>query len=438
MGHLKLKYGLDELPSIVDLIFLGLQWFVITVPTVIIMVNVVAGLHFTNPVGQTIYIQKIFFVTGVSFLIQLLWGHRLPLVMGPSTILLVGITVSRSSSISAIYTAVAIGGLVLFIISAAGLFNKLKSLFTAPVVATILILVAFTLTPTISNLITSSSAPELALSNISFALIFVLCIFAVNRCVSGFWKSTLIMWALIAGIVVYLLLFPESFAVAQVADTGIIAGFFSNMNLNWSIDPGVIIAFLICFLALSINDLGSIYSVGGMLKPDNMSKRVSRGLSWTGILNFFSGLLGTIGPVNFSMSPGVIVSTGCASRFSLIPAGVILVSMSFMPAVIALMGAIPQVVVGGILLYIMCSQLAAGLSMVTQSEKGFNFEKGLVIGFPLMLSIIISFLPNSVLDTFPAVLRPILGNGFVVGVLVVLIMEHLIFKKKDGSQQAKE
>lgn len=180
-------------------------------------------------------------------MIQLLWGHRLPLVMGPSTILLVGITVSRSSSISAIYTAVAIGGLVLFIISAAGLFNKLKSLFTAPVVATILILVAFTLTPTISNLITSSSAPELALSNISFALIFVLCIFAVNRCVSGFWKSTLIMWALIAGIVVYLLLFPESFAVAQVADTGIIAGFFSNMNLNWSIDPGVIIAFLICF-----------------------------------------------------------------------------------------------------------------------------------------------------------------------------------------------
>jgi xanthine/uracil permease len=110
MGHLKLKYGLDELPSIVDLIFLGLQWFVITVPTVIIMGNVVAGLHFTNPVGQTIYIQKIFFVTGVSFLIQLLWGHRLPLVMGPSTILLVGITVSRSSSISAIYTAVAIGG----------------------------------------------------------------------------------------------------------------------------------------------------------------------------------------------------------------------------------------------------------------------------------------------------------------------------------------
>ena len=437
MEQLKLKYGLDEVPPIVDLIFLGLQWFVITVPTLIIMGNVVAALHFGNPVDQTIYIQKVFFMTGVSFLIQLLWGHQLPLVMGPSSVLLVGITVSRSSSISDIYTAIAIGGLVLFIISAAGLFNKIKNLFTAPVVATILILVAFTLTPTILNLITSPSAPELALLNLLFALIFVLCIFAVNRYVTGFWKSTLIMWALIIGTVVYLLLFPESFAMAKVADTGIIAGFFSSMNFNWSFDPGVIIAFLICFLALSINDLGSIYSVGGMLKPDHMPKRVTRGLSWTGILNFFSGLLGVIGPVNYSMSPGVIASTGCASRFSLIPAGVILVGISFMPPVIALMGAIPQVVVGGILLYVMCSQLAAGLSMVTQSEEGFTFEKGLVIGLPLMLSIIISFLPNSVLNTFPAVLRPILGNGFVVGVIVVLIMEHLIFREKAGSHQAK-
>ena len=52
-----------------------------------------------------------------------------------------------------------------------------------------------------------------------------------------------------------------------------------------------------------------------------------------------------------------------------------------------------------------------------------------------MLSIIISFLPNSIVNIFPVILRPILGNGFVVGVLAVLIMEHLIFKEKPGSYQ---
>ncbi|MGB4503370.1 MAG: solute carrier family 23 protein, partial [Syntrophaceticus sp.] len=337
--------------------------------------------------------------------------------------------------LSAIYTAIAIGGLVLFVLSAAGLFNYLKKLFTAPVIATILILVAFTLTPMILNLITSSTEPGLALPNLVFALVFVLSIFAVSRHVSGFWQSTLIMWALIVGTVVYILLFPQGFEVVKGANTGIIAGFFQNMNFKLSFEPGVIISFLVCFLALSINDLGSIYSVGGLLKPDQMPKRVTRGLSLTGILNFLSGLFGVIGPVNFSLSPGVIASTGCASRFTLIPAGVILLGMSFMPPVIAFMGGIPQVVVGSILLYIMCSQLAAGLIMATDSEEGFNFEKGLVMGLPLMLSIVISFLPDGIVSTFPVVLRPILGNGFVVGVLAVLIMEHLIFREKAGSHQ---
>ncbi|NMD42305.1 MAG: purine/pyrimidine permease, partial [Firmicutes bacterium] len=146
-------------------------------------------------------------------------------------------------------------------------------------------------------------------------------------------------------------------------------------------------------------------------------------------LNFFSGILGVIGPVNFSLSPGVIASTKCGSRYTLIPAGVILVAISFIPPAIAFMGAVPPVVIGSILLYIMCSQVAAGLTMALDREGTFSFERGLVMGLPLMLSIIISFLPESASSTFPVVLRPVLGNGFVVGVLAVLIMEHLVFRK---------
>jgi hypothetical protein len=33
----------------------------------------------------------------------------------------------------------------------------------------------------------------------------------------------------------------------------------------------------------------------------------------------------------------------------------------------------------------------------------------------------------------PFTLRPIIGNGFVMGVLSALIMEHLIFKKPRAS-----
>ena len=81
-------------------------------------------------------------------------------------------------------------------------------------------------------------------------------------------------------------------------------------------------------------------------------------------------------------------------------------------------------------IYPFCSQLAAGLLLAFSSIKHFEFENGLVLGLPLMLSIIISFLPEEALATFHLALKPILGNGFVVGVLAVLIMEHIIYREK--------
>jgi xanthine/uracil permease len=430
MDPVKIKYGLDEMPSFGELMLLGLQWLAIMIPTIVIVGKVVAVLHYSQSAEQIIYVQKVFFIIGVSLLLQLLWGHRLPLVVGPATILLVGIAASGSSEISSTYTAIAIGGLALFVVSVAGLFNHLKKLFTAPVVAVILIMIAFTLTPMIIDLCIPSTSGGLAWLNLCFALFFVFCVFAVSRFVTGFWKSTLIMWALIAGTIVYHLFFPQGFEMAHTAQPTINADFLLKTKINLGFEPGVILSFLVCFLALSINDLGSIFSVGEVLKLKDIPERVTRGLSFTGIFNFLAGLWGIIGMVNFSLSPGVIATTGCASRFALVPAGVLLLAMSFLPPVITFLGGIPSVVIGGIFIYIMCSQIAAGLTMVLDTREGFRFENGLVIGLPLMLSIVISFLPDNALNTFPVILRPLLGNGFVVGVLAVLIMEHLIFGKE--------
>jgi xanthine/uracil permease len=429
MDPVKIKYGLDEMPSFGELLFLGLQWLAIMIPTIVIVGKVVAVLHYSQLAEQIIYVQKVFFIIGISLLLQLLWGHRLPLVVGPATILLVGIAAS-SSEISSTYTAIAIGGLVLFVMSAAGLFNHLKKLFTAPVVTVILIMIAFTLTPMIIDLCVPPTSGGLAWLNLCFAFFFVFCVFAVSRFVTGFWKSTLIMWSLIAGTIVYHLFFPQGFEMAHTAQSTITADFLLKTKINLSFEPGVILSFLVCFLALSINDLGSIFSVGEVLKLEDIPVRVTRGLSLTGIFNFLAGLWGIIGMVNFSLSPGIIASTGCASRFALVPAGFLLLAISFLPPVITFLSSIPSVVVGGIFIYIMCSQIAAGLTMVLDARGGFRFENGLVIGLPLMLSIIISFLPDNALNTFPVFLRPFLGNGFVVGVLAVLIMEHLIFGKE--------
>jgi len=58
---------------------------------------------------------------------------------------------------------------------------------------------------------------------------------------------------------------------------------------------------------------------------------------------------------------------------------------------------------------------------------------------PILLGTVVAFLPPDVLHTFPAVLRPVVGNGFVVGVAAALILEHGVFRRsqvRDKDNQA--
>jgi len=34
------------------------------------------------------------------------------------------------------------------------------------------------------------------------------------------------------------------------------------------------------------------------------------------------------------------------------------------------------------------------------------------------------------MDVVPAVVRPILGNGFVMGVITVMLLEHILLKRR--------
>ncbi len=83
--------------------------------------------------------------------------------------------------------------------------------------------------------------------------------------------------------------------------------------------------------------------------------------------------------LHFSISTGIIPADGIASRFTLVPAGIGLLLISFLPAVVAFIGNIPALVIGVVLLYMVCSQIAADL-IVTFGDKSFSFKGGLICG----------------------------------------------------------
>ena len=421
-----MKYELNDKPGMLPMLMYGLQWWIVSLPCVVIMGIIVSQLHYTDVAEQTFYLQKLFGIMGIAMIVQVLWGHRLPLIIGPASVLLIGILSTVSSGISAVYTGIMVGGLVLTMLAYSGLLGKLQFVFPPRIVTVILILIAFTLTPVILKLVLGDAVH--ALFNLFLTLVMVLALVIGNKLLRGIWKSTTVLWGIVGGVLVYYGVF--GFPMLPSTGAGIIPEQTTVFNFPLDFEAGTILAFLFCYIALIVNELGSIQAVGHMLQADRMDHRTTRGVGIVGVTNVLSGLFGVIGPVDYSMSPGVISATGCASRYTLLPAGAGLILCAFFPSVVGMLVTIPGVVMGAILLYLMATQLAAGLQMLVREKAITDFDSGVVVGLPLMVALLLSFAPEEVLNLIPSLFKPIVGNGFVMGVITVLIMEHLIFKKK--------
>lgn len=423
-----MRYGLNDKPGWLPWLLYGLQWWIVSLPCVMILGIIVAKLHFEDMGAQIFYIQKLFGVMGITMMVQVLWGHRLPLVIGPASVLLIGVLAALSAGTGAIYTAILTGGVLLMLLAFTGWLSKLQFIFTPRIIVVILCLIAFTLSPVILKLIFAE--PGRVLLHLFFALGLVLVMTVANQGLPGIWKSTVVLLALVAGSLGYFLL--TDFPVLPPLEAAVKPDFF---NFPLDFDAGTILAFVFCFLALLINELGSVQAVGGMLGADKLGKRTTRGVGVTGVANVVSGLLGVVGPVDYSMSPGIIAATGCGSRYTLIPAGLGLLACAFLPGFVCLLNAVPGVVMGAVLLYLMSSQLSAGVQMLARESVVPDFNSGLTVGLPLMVALMLSFAPAEAIGHIPAMIRPIVGNGFVMGVISVLLLEHGIFRRPKAQKR---
>ena len=98
----------------------GLQWWIVSIPCVVIIGIIVARLHYTDQVEQIFYMQKLFGIMGLAMIVQMLWGHRLPLVIGPASVLLIGILSTVSIGVEGIYSSLMIGGGILTLLAFSG------------------------------------------------------------------------------------------------------------------------------------------------------------------------------------------------------------------------------------------------------------------------------------------------------------------------------
>ena len=148
---MNLKYNVDDRLPAGQLAMYALQWFVLCIAVVSTSVFVAQG----SPEERLFFSQRLFAVMGIAGCVQVVWGHRLPIVVGPAAVLLVGVMASLNANAdtTAIYSSIAIGGVLIALCTMGRLMHYVQRIFTPRIVVVILMLIATTLAPTITGLV---------------------------------------------------------------------------------------------------------------------------------------------------------------------------------------------------------------------------------------------------------------------------------------------
>lgn len=415
---MQLDYHVHQRPGSLNLILQALQWLALWLPGIVLIGAVVGHLDIANQ-GQAVYLQGLTWVCGLTMLGQQLYGHRLPVLSGPSAVLLVAVLATPSAQQAAVPSSLALGGLLLLAVGVIRpLQQRILALFSEQLVALVLILIPITLLPAVSRLclqpVSTSSTVGAA-----FSLAWLLLLVAAGQGMPARWRNFVVLLSILLGSLVYggFVGGTEPSLATATADH---SGHLGQAVWQGPWHPGVVFTFVLSALAVAVNEVGSVRSLYGVLPAPRPQLRLGASFFITGLGNIMAGVLGVIGPVSLSISPGVLAATRSASRWPLGLAALLLLGLGFFPDILGLLTRLPGPVVGSTLLYIFGLQFCAGLRKLAQHQSQRQHPWGMDVSLPLLVGILCAFYPSAAQEQLPVWLQPVAGNGFVTAVLLAL------------------
>jgi len=402
----------------------GFQWMIIFLPTLMIL-SAISSEYLGLQEGEKIlFFQRVLVTTGGIMILQTLWGHRYPLLDGPSSALLLTLLVLAPGGMAAIQGGMIIGGILLVLLGLLRLMRYVEALFTDNVVGVTLILIAITLLPYLAPLVIGQQpgSPRGDLPTLGVSLVTVTAIALFSQRLPGFFRTLSLLWGILLGTFLMGLLGRLAFSVPPEVQW---------FSLPSSLVPEAprfflpaILPFLVAYLAVVINGVGSMYSIGEIV-----------GKEWTGAGGIVAGFLGSIGTVSFGISPGVVLITRVGSRFPVTLCGIFLCLLAFLQKFLMLLISIPPSVVGAALLTAMASQVGAGISVLSRTGRSLEGRDYLVVGLPILLAGITTLLPEDFYRALPTGAQAFLKNGLVVGIVAVLLLEHVLLREKGKGEK---
>jgi xanthine/uracil permease len=410
----------------------GVQWLFFMFANVVVIPLSVGQAFHLPPAVITASLERAFIYTGIACILQGVVGHRLPLMEGPAG-LWWGVILSLAAGTEALGQSLQVlggnleagmilSGLLIIVLGLLGVGWTLRRLFTPVVTSTFYFLLAAQLCliffkGMIGLANGSTIQPPIALLSVALAvLVLILSIWG-----RGLISNFALLIGIILGWIGFRLLFPGQVPTLVPADNTLFALFpLGNLAVNIGLITTIV---LVGLISLS-NTYASLEGVETQFGIPVSTTQYKRSFVITGFSSIVSGLFGLVPYAPYTSSLGFLRSTRLLSRTPFLIGAALFILLGIIPALGQLFATLP-VSVGDAVLFVAYLQLF-GAALSNIEGMTFSFKTINRLAAPVLLGLSLLALPPTVFSTVPAIVRPLLQNGLVMGILLAIVMELVV------------
>ncbi|WP_049928334.1 uracil-xanthine permease family protein [Halopiger goleimassiliensis] len=402
-----IEYGIDDKPPLGESFVLGIQHYLTMVGA-----NIAVPLILADAMGMpgdvaARFIGTFFVVSGIATLAQTTFGNRYPIVQGaPFSMLapaLAIITVVTAGGVDGgagwetallqLQGAIIVAATVQVAMGYLGLVGKLRRFLSPVVIAPTIMLIGLALFDA-DQIVTDEQSWLLLGLTLGLILLFSQYLDVKSRAFRLYpvVLALGIAWAVAATLSVTGVITDAHPGYVDLADVVAADPVLPIYPFQWG-TPEITTSFAIGMfagvLASIVESIGDYYAVANLTGSGAPSeKRINHGIGMEGLMNVFSGIMGTGGSTSYSENVGAIGLTGVASRYVVQLGAVVMLLFGFVGYFGQLVETIPDPIVGGLFIAMFAQIVAVGVSNLRHVDLDSS-RNVFVVGFALFVGLAI-------------------------------------------------
>jgi xanthine/uracil permease len=293
--------------------------------------------------------------------------------------------------------------------------------FLSPLlVGIVIMMVGLGLWPVLNNFI--GAGWHIAIAVFVVAVVASFALGKVARTMAVF--ITVVLWYAVASVGTWQGWFPQGSALH--VDFSAIGGapwFEVTRPFAWGMPKfhvAFALAMLLPFIATMLEITGDFFAVARATEvPLPSVKRIGRGIGTEGVGTLISGVLGGTAVSTFSQNIGLLRLSGVGSRFVCVVAGGVLVVLGLVGKLGAVLGSIPEVIVGAVYLLVFGMLIMTGLHLVMRADLK-RPRNEILVGTSLLLGLALpAYMSENPLDIRGSPTAEIFANVFLATPMMV-------------------